>query len=81
MTGEPYQLLPPLSDEEYAALRADIAERGVLVPIVRDQHGNILDGHHRVRIAEDLGITYRVDVVAVRDDAEAPRRAVGLRHR
>jgi ParB-like chromosome segregation protein Spo0J len=29
-----FQVLPPLSDEEYAALRVDIAQRGVLVPVV-----------------------------------------------
>lgn len=72
MTAEqPYQLMPPLTAEEYAALRDDIAENGVLVPIVRDQHGNLLDGHHRAQVAEDLGITYRVDVIQVRDEEHA----------
>lgn len=52
----PYQLLPPLSPEEYAALRADIAARGVLVPVERDENGAILDGHHRSAIAAELGI-------------------------
>lgn len=51
-----YQLLPNLSDEDYARLRADIAERGVMVPIEVDEDGNILDGHHRMRIADELGI-------------------------
>jgi ParB-like chromosome segregation protein Spo0J len=68
----PFQVMPPLSDEEYAKLRDEIAANGVLVPIVKDQHGNILDGHHRSRIAEELGIAYRVDVVRV-DDAEHAR--------
>jgi ParB-like chromosome segregation protein Spo0J len=70
-TARKYQVMPPLSAEEYAALRADIAERGVLVPVVRDQHGNLLDGHHRVQVAEELGIDYRVDVVQVHDDGQA----------
>lgn len=51
-----YQLLPELSGEDYARLRADIAERGVLVPVEVDEHGAILDGHHRQRIAAELGI-------------------------
>ncbi len=66
-----YQVMPPLSDEERAALRADIAERGVLVPVVTDQHGNILDGHYRKEIAGELGIAYRTDVLDVADDDEA----------
>jgi ParB-like chromosome segregation protein Spo0J len=43
----------------------------VLVPVVRDQHGNTIDGHHRATIADEIGVTYRVDVVSVRDDDEA----------
>lgn len=66
-----YQVMPPLADDELTALRADIAERGVLVPIVRDQHGNLLDGHHRAQIANELGITYRVDTVRVADEQDA----------
>jgi len=53
-----YQLLPPLTDAEYAALRDDIAECGVLVPVEVDENGAILDGHHRVRAATELGLTY-----------------------
>ena len=51
-----YQLLPPLSPDEYDSLKADISERGVLVPIEVDEEGNILDGHHRVQICLELGI-------------------------
>ncbi|MWA02178.1 hypothetical protein F8568_017710 [Actinomadura sp. LD22] len=71
MNDQPYQLMPPLTAEEYSALRDDIRERGVMVPVVKDQHGNTLDGHHRQQIADELGITYRVDIVQVRDDDEA----------
>jgi len=52
----PYQLLPPLSEEEYQSLRADIAEHGVLVPIELDEAGKVLDGHHRLMIAQEFGI-------------------------
>lgn len=53
----PYQLLPPLSDEDYAALEKDILARGVLVPVEYDEAGNILDGHHRVAICMKHGLT------------------------
>ncbi|MFH0900688.1 MAG: DNA methyltransferase [Pseudomonadota bacterium] len=49
-----YQLLPPLSSEQYAALKADIAKRGVLVPVEVDESGNILDGHHRIQAWQEL---------------------------
>jgi SAM-dependent methyltransferase len=52
----PYQLLPALTPEEYAALKADIAKRGVLVPVEKDEDGNIIDGHHRDIIARELGV-------------------------
>ncbi len=48
----PYQLLDPLSEEDFAALEADILERGVLVAIEFDEDGNVLDGHHRLAICK-----------------------------
>jgi transposase-like protein len=43
----------------------------VLVSVAKDQHGNILDGHHRSRIADELGVKYRVDIHVVSDADEA----------
>lgn len=57
-----YQLLPELTTEEFAALRDDIAERGVMVPVEVDDEGRVLDGHHRARACEELGIDYPVVV-------------------
>lgn len=55
--NENYQVLPSMSDEQFQALKADIAERGVLTPIDVDDKGFILDGHHRYRACVELGIT------------------------
>ena len=52
----PYQVFDDLTAEEYAALKADIAEHGVLVPIELDEARNVVDGHHRLRAARELGI-------------------------
>jgi ParB-like nuclease domain len=49
-----YQVLPSLDEEEFAALKADIAARGVLVAIEVDEDGNVIDGHHRLRAWEEL---------------------------
>lgn len=55
-----YQLLPPLSQEEYERLKADIQLRGIMVPVEIDEDGNILDGHNRAQIANQLGIDYPI---------------------
>ena len=54
-TGK-YQLLDPLSPEDFAALEADILERGVMIPIEFDEDGNVIDGHHRKMICDKHGI-------------------------
>lgn len=51
-----YQVMPELTAEEYLELKIDIATRGVMVPIEYDEYGNVLDGYHRLRICEELGI-------------------------
>jgi ParB-like chromosome segregation protein Spo0J len=43
-------LLPPLKTSERDALEADIKANGVIHPIVVDEDGNILDGHHRYAV-------------------------------
>lgn len=53
----PYQVMPPLSAYERAALAADIHAHGVLVPVEYDEVGEILDGYHRVAICRQLGIS------------------------
>lgn len=67
----PLQLFDALPAHIEDALRASIERFGVLVPVVRDQTGRTIDGHHRSRIADQLGVRYRVDVMAVTDDDEA----------
>ena len=49
-----YQVMPDLTPIEFEALKADVAQHGVLVPVEMDEQGNILDGHHRVRAWQEL---------------------------
>jgi len=51
---EQYQLFPSLQINEYNRLKDDISQNGVLVPVEIDEHGNILDGHHRIQIWNEL---------------------------
>lgn len=73
-----HQLFPSLDVATEQALRESIRRFGVLVPVVRDQHGQIIDGHHRSRIAGEEGVKFRVDVVNCADDREAKEIAATL---
>lgn len=83
VSDQPYQLLPALSDEEYAALREDIATNGIRVPVDVDEHGQVLDGHHRQAIAAELGVDCPTRTVAglTEDDKRAHALAVNLQRR
>src|SRR5215471_15327283 len=50
-----YQDLPPLSDQDYARLKASVEKHGILVPVIDDENGDTLDGHHRVKAWLELG--------------------------
>jgi len=49
-----YQLMPEMTPAQYAELKDDIRQHGVLIPIEYDQEGNILDGHHRYKAFTEL---------------------------
>ena len=49
-------LVPPLSTKEYESLKEDIKQNNIQIPVVTNQDGDILDGHHRYKIwVVDLG--------------------------
>jgi hypothetical protein len=49
-------LLPAMSEAEYAELRDSIRENGLRQPITLHHDGRLLDGRHRARICAELGI-------------------------
>jgi ParB-like chromosome segregation protein Spo0J len=73
-----YQLLPPLTADEYEALRESIETFGVLHPVVVDEHGAIIDGHHRARVCAELGITYPTVVLPGLTDEQKIEQALVL---
>jgi ParB-like chromosome segregation protein Spo0J len=54
------KLVRPLNEAEFEALKESIQKNGLLVPIIVNKEGKILDGHNRFRIAEELGIKPKV---------------------
>jgi ParB-like chromosome segregation protein Spo0J len=56
-TNQEYaDLVPPLSTEEYESLKESIKQNGLWVPIVVNNQGIVLDGHHRFKACQELGI-------------------------
>lgn len=70
--GSPFQLFDALDPATEAALTASIRRHGVIVPVIKDQHDRIIDGHHRARIATALGVPFRVQTYMV-DNAQHAR--------
>jgi len=50
------KLLPKMSEEEFAELKASIQREGQHYPIVANENLEVLDGHHRFRACVELGI-------------------------
>lgn len=73
-TDQPYQVMPSLSPDEYEALKADIAVRGVQVPVEYDEVGEILDGHHRVQACRELSISQWPRLIRYGLSADEKRR-------
>jgi ParB-like chromosome segregation protein Spo0J len=50
------RLLPKMSEEEFAELKASIKTEGQHYPIIVNEDLEVLDGHHRYRACTELGI-------------------------
>lgn len=50
------KLVPPVPKEEYLQLKNSIQNNGLYLPIIINEKGIVLDGHHRFRVCKELGI-------------------------
>jgi len=69
--------IPQLTEIELGMLRESIRRDGVQYPVLLDGSGNIIDGHHRKQICDELGIECPTDTRDV-DPETAERLAVTL---
>jgi ParB-like chromosome segregation protein Spo0J len=67
------RILPDLAPWEYEALKQSIRRWGVIVHVVKDGNGDIIDGHQRVRACEELGITDYSMLILARLTADEKR--------
>lgn len=70
------ELLPPLTEEQLAALENDLLTNGCYSPIIVNEELAIVDGHNRQRLCEQHGIPYRMMVFAFEDMLEAKQWAL-----
>lgn len=61
------RLLPPLTAEEFEALKLSIKNEGLHFPIVVNGDRFILDGYHRARACLQLGIKPKTEVKKIED--------------
>ena len=64
-------LLPPLSQEQQAALEKDILQNGCYAPLIVDQELRVVDGHNRLSICQGHEIPYTMLVFEFEDALEA----------
>lgn len=67
----PFQIFGSLPSHIEAAMRSSIKRFGVLVPVAIDQQGRVIDGHHRSRIANELGVECPTTTLTVASDDDA----------
>jgi len=73
-----FQFMPPLLPSEYASLTESIRQHGIQVPVLVDENGAIIDGHHRDMIAAELGIDCPRDVRVGLSDSVKRTLAISL---
>ena len=69
-------LLPPLTEEQQAALEADLLKNGCYSPIIVNEDMVIVDGHNRQTLCEKHGISYKMAVFSFEDMLEAKQWAL-----
>ena len=65
--------LPEHTEDEYESIKASIEVHGVLLPVIKNSDGAIIDGETKEKICDELGIkTYPTEVLHV--DAETAQQ-------
>ena len=54
-------ILPKLSELEFQKLKESIKANGLWYPIIVNSEGIILDGHHRFKACQELGVVARTE--------------------
>ena len=56
------KIVPDLTEKEYSDLKESVKENGQWVPIIINKEGIVLDGHHRFKVCQELGILPKYEI-------------------
>ena len=70
------ELLPPLTEEQLAALESDLLKNGCYSPIIVNEDMVVVDGHNRQTLCEKHRIPYKLAVFSFEDMLEAKQWAL-----
>jgi ParB-like chromosome segregation protein Spo0J len=68
--GDYLNLIPPLSTNEYELLKESIRQNGLLVPIIVNPEGIVLDGAHRYKACIELRIPIKYETKQLEDSSD-----------
>ena len=78
MKEDLYRVFPPASEEERERLKQSIDEVGLKNPVVIDEHGNIIDGHDRRDVCEELTVDWKANAIVKMGLSEAEKSALAI---
>lgn len=76
--AEPYRIFPPATPKQRADLRASIDAVGLNVPLILDEHRNVIDGHDRREICEEIGIDWYETAVVRSGLSDIQKQALAI---
>jgi site-specific DNA-methyltransferase (adenine-specific) len=62
------KLVPPLTDSDYSGLKRSIQNEGLHYAITLNKKFEVLDGHHRFKVCQELGIEPKTEVKTFTDE-------------
>lgn len=77
-TKDPYRVFPPATKKERDRLKTSIEEVGIRNPVVIDEHGDVIDGHDRRDIANELGVDWKKNAIVKLNLSKDEKRALAI---
>ncbi|EYT61660.1 ParB N-terminal domain-containing protein [Microbacterium sp. UCD-TDU] len=78
MSTVQFQTMPPLSPDEYRQLEVSCLDHGIQIPILVDENGTVIDGHHRQKIAQEHGLYLPTETRDTLTDVEKTQLSISL---
>ena len=74
------ELVPEVSNSDYEILKQSIKENGLLIPLVVNQNHTLLDGYHRLKACNELGIKPLISIRKFENSLEEKKFVIEVNH-